>query len=348
MDKKCNRKITVWEEAIMQPRVSILIPVYNREKLVKRAIESALSQTYKNIEIIIVDNKSSDNTWEVLKEYAGKDKRIKIFENERNLGPVLNWKKCLEFSTGEYVKFIFSDDWIENNFIEKTFLYLENNEVAFAYTPALIIDENGNENLVYKRYTIDTIFDSKQFLEGSIFSTNFPVSPGCAIFRKKDVEKNLIVDVPNKDNLDFKKFGGGNDLLIYLLTANEYQKVAFVNSTKAYFMAHKGSISSSDLSLYYTWAKLYFLDLIKDEKVKALYKAKRIRKDLNVNVKSILKSKLLGRKLSNSILFTIPFYYRMISVFLPNKAIIFLWKLKRFLTGKKFSIPEFGDEQDVK
>ena len=65
------------------PLVSILIPVYNRASIVSRAIDSALSQTYSNIEIIIVDNNSTDSTWDILLKYKQRDSRIKIFKNEQ-------------------------------------------------------------------------------------------------------------------------------------------------------------------------------------------------------------------------------------------------------------------------
>lgn len=95
-----------------KPLVSILIPVYNREDMLKRAVDAALNQTYDNIEVIISDNASTDNTWEVCLDYAKKDKRVKVFRNEKNLGPVLNWKCCIDRATGELGKILFSDDAI--------------------------------------------------------------------------------------------------------------------------------------------------------------------------------------------------------------------------------------------
>ena len=94
----------------VQPLVSIVIPVFNRETLVQEAIESALKQTYDNIEIVVVDNCSTDKTWEVLQKYN--NPKIKIFRNNTNIGPVLNWKKGIELSSGEYIKLLFSDDMI--------------------------------------------------------------------------------------------------------------------------------------------------------------------------------------------------------------------------------------------
>ena len=76
--------------------VSILVPVYNRENLIEETVNSGLSQTYENIEIIIVDNQSTDGTWKILEKLASQDKRIKIFQNNTNIGPVRNWKRCID------------------------------------------------------------------------------------------------------------------------------------------------------------------------------------------------------------------------------------------------------------
>lgn len=75
-----------------EPLVSIIIPVFNRDSLVIDAIDSALNQTYKNIEIIVIDNKSLDNTWTNIQKYK-QDKCIRLFQNTINIGPVLNWKR---------------------------------------------------------------------------------------------------------------------------------------------------------------------------------------------------------------------------------------------------------------
>lgn len=88
----------------MNSLVSILIPVYNRENLVGETIESAINQTYKNIEIIIVDNCSTDNTWQVLQDYAQKDNRIRIFQNPENIGLVRNWERCIDVANNRYYK----------------------------------------------------------------------------------------------------------------------------------------------------------------------------------------------------------------------------------------------------
>ena len=88
------------------PKVSVLIPVYNRQNLIETTVKSALDQTYQNTEIVIVDNKSTDNTWKILQALAQTDDRVKIYQNETNIGPVRNWLRCINEATGEYAKIL--------------------------------------------------------------------------------------------------------------------------------------------------------------------------------------------------------------------------------------------------
>ncbi|MBK5240996.1 glycosyltransferase family 2 protein [Clostridium sp.] len=262
-------------------KTSILIPVYNREKIISETIESALAQTCKSIEIIIVDNCSTDKTYEICQEFEKKYDRISVYKNNENIGPVRNWLECLKYSTGEYIKFLWSDDWMDNDFIEKTTELLDkDNEIAFVYSPAWIVYEN-KQKLAFNVFNVDKIFNFNIFEELSILGGNVPVSPGCAIFRKKDVVQNLMVEIPNEDSLIFNKFGAGNDLLLFLLPLLEYKKIGFVYSTRSYFRVHKDSFTcSNNLGLYYDWARLYYLNKKKDEEIIEKFKTNMYLKSL--------------------------------------------------------------------
>ena len=97
----------------MKDLISICIPTYNGEKYLKECLDTVLSQSYENIEIIIVDDCSIDKTISIVEEYIQKDSRIKLDKNQSNLGLVANWNKCLELANGEWIKFVFQDDLIE-------------------------------------------------------------------------------------------------------------------------------------------------------------------------------------------------------------------------------------------
>lgn len=256
----------------MNKLVSILIPVYNRENLIEETVQSALNQTYKNIEIIVVDNQSTDNTWEILQKLASQYERIKIFQNERNIGPVRNWKRCIDEANGEYGKILWSDDLIAPQFLEKTVPYLENEDVGFVFTGTEIFINGTDKKSSHYFIGETSLYESEQYVNGVLFDENYPVSPACALFRLKDLQINLLVDIPNKVNSDFSMHAIGNDLLIFLLTAHQYKNFAFVNEKLSFFRAHDGSISiqSNDgkLPLHYNLASAYFIENYRKDLVK--------------------------------------------------------------------------------
>lgn len=97
---------------MINPFVSVLMTVYNREKYIADAIESVLASSYSNFELIIVDDCSRDKSLEIAKEYAKKDKRIKVYVNETNLGQFPNRNKAASYAKGKYIKYLDSDDII--------------------------------------------------------------------------------------------------------------------------------------------------------------------------------------------------------------------------------------------
>ena len=277
--------------------VSILIPVYNRERFIEQTVRSAMNQTYKNIEIIIVDNKSTDNTWEILERLSKEDNRIKIFQNDANIGPVRNWRRCIEEASGEYGKILWSDDLISPDFIEKTVPFMEDPDVGFVFTGTEIFADGTNKKTLSYFIGQTGIYKSSEYIKGVLFNGNYPVSPGCAIFRLKDLKNNLKVDIPNKVNSDFSMHAIGNDMLIFLLTAYQYKNFAFVNQKLSFFRAHKDSISIKSnvgkLILHYNLAGAYFVenfrkDLIKKMNTKIWLDIRRFSKEAkNYNLDKI-------------------------------------------------------------
>jgi len=95
-----------------QPLVSVLMTAYNREKYITEAIESVLASTYANIELIIVDDCSTDRTVELAKRYGERDDRVRVFVNEENLGDYPNRNKAASYANGKYLKYVDADDLI--------------------------------------------------------------------------------------------------------------------------------------------------------------------------------------------------------------------------------------------
>jgi glycosyltransferase involved in cell wall biosynthesis len=102
----------------MSPKVSVLIPTFNYAHFLDETIQSALGQTFTDFELLIVDNCSDDDTATVVAAYLG-DARVSYHRNEKNLGLVGNWNRCLELANGEYIKFLCADDKFEKTMLEK-------------------------------------------------------------------------------------------------------------------------------------------------------------------------------------------------------------------------------------
>lgn len=99
-------------------KVSIIIPVFNAEKYIARCLDSLINQSYSSIEIIIIDDASSDHSMEIAKNYFKKDKRIKIIRNVANSGPMISRQKGYMKAEGEFVTFVDSDDYLPHTAIE--------------------------------------------------------------------------------------------------------------------------------------------------------------------------------------------------------------------------------------
>lgn len=107
------------------PLVSVLMTTYNREKYVAEAIESVLASTYKNFELIIVDDQSTDKTMDIINSYAEKNRRVTVYVNEKNLGDYPNRNKAAYYAKGKYLKYVDADDLIYPFGLEQLVYYME-------------------------------------------------------------------------------------------------------------------------------------------------------------------------------------------------------------------------------
>ena len=115
------------------PKISIIIPMYNVEKYLKQSLDSAINQTLKDIEIIIIDDCSTDNSLALAQDYAKNDKRIVVLSQEFNQGQGIARNKALDIASGEYIMFLDPDDWFEIDACEKAYnqISTNNNEIVF-------------------------------------------------------------------------------------------------------------------------------------------------------------------------------------------------------------------------
>ena len=227
------------------PLVSIMVPVYNRRQLLADCLKSALAQTCRDLEVVVVDNASSDGTWDVCREFARADSRVRIFRNSENIGPVRNWQRCFREARGRYGKLLFSDDVLSSHYLEKTLPLMRDPHVAFVFTMAMIGPEPCANRLAYRFDAHTRRFPRHHYLRRALLGSRVPVSPGAALFRVSDLRGSLQLTIPSPTMTDFEKHGAGIDLLLYLMTAWRYEEVGYVAEPLVFFRAHEGSITHS-------------------------------------------------------------------------------------------------------
>jgi glycosyltransferase involved in cell wall biosynthesis len=144
---------------IKKPFFTVAIPVYNRLEFTKQAVESVLNQTFKDFELLIVDDCSTDNSvWEYIKNI--KDARVRTYKNEKNLGIVYNWKRCIELANGKWFRFLLNDDLLFKDSLE--------------ITEELIKDYPENKVIVTSGKDFQNIDDIKEFLTINKKKRNLP------------------------------------------------------------------------------------------------------------------------------------------------------------------------------
>ena len=124
--------------------ISIIIPAYNSEMTIRQSLDSCLSQTYTDFEIIVVNDFSSDKTEEIVKDYISKDSRIKLINNAENLGAGLSRRKGLSEIKGELMMFLDADDYIKSDYLETLLGYMNNYGVDIVSSGLILTDYKGN------------------------------------------------------------------------------------------------------------------------------------------------------------------------------------------------------------
>jgi glycosyltransferase involved in cell wall biosynthesis len=276
--------------------VSVLMTAYNREKYIREAIESVLASTYKNFELIIVDDKSSDKSVSIAKEYQQKDNRITIYINDINLGDYPNRNKAASYATGKYIFYVDSDDTIYKDSIQYCVNNMEQNVHA-------------GMGMIYTAEKIQApiLLTSKESLHNHFFRTPYlGIGPGGTFLKKSFFDS--IKGYPTS-------YGPANDMYFNLKAANNGNILLlpyiFVN-----YRRHDGQeINNTDSYLVNNYAymrdALSNLDLkLTDKEIKWLHKKNKRRFVINISkyflkcysfIKTIDKIKKADFKLKDAI-----------------------------------------------
>lgn len=218
--------------------VSIITPMYNSEKYIGITIESALNQTYKDWEMIIVDDCSSDNSPKIVKEYAKNDERIKYIKTDSNKGVSNARNIALKMANGQFISFLDSDDIWDEDKLKKQVDFMKKNKCTISFTAYELIDEN-NEKL-NKIINVPKTVDYNTLLKGNIL--------GCL---------TVMID---KSKLDFEiKMSGvrHEDYVLWLSILKKGHIAYGINEVLAEYRKSITSLSGNKIkSAIWTW-KIY-------------------------------------------------------------------------------------------
>ncbi|WP_303189341.1 glycosyltransferase family 2 protein [Fusobacterium ulcerans] len=223
-------------EGRKEPLVSIITPLYNSEKYIGETIESVLNQTYKNWEMLIIDDCSKDNGVKIVNNYILKDKRIKLFRNEKNEGVSFSRNRAIDLSQGKYIAFLDSDDLWKKEKLEKQISFMEKNNIDLSYTGYEKINTDGSLRGEIK---VPEKLDYKELLKN------------CLI--------NCISGVYRKEKFEVFRFRKtkAEDYIFWLEIFKQIDYAYGIQESLAYYRVSNNSRSSNKLDIVKFHWKIY-------------------------------------------------------------------------------------------
>ena len=213
------------------PKISVIIPVYNVEKYLEKALDSIINQTFTDFEAICIDDKSTDSSLEILKEFAQKDSRIKIIEHKENQGQSAARNHALDVATGEYIIFIDPDDWVELNMFEeiyKTFLKTNSDSIWFNNYR---FDDNTKNQII--------LFDETHILNHDGY---YDITPDNILYFSDYVwNKAFKKSFLQQKNIRFPEGLIFEDCEFYFKCFTQCKKIYYINKPFYYYRVREGS-----------------------------------------------------------------------------------------------------------
>lgn len=201
----------------MTPLVSICIPTYNHAHFLPVAIRSALDQTERDLEVLVVDNCSDDDTAAVVSEFCRIDARVRYVRNESNLGLVGNLNRCLELAGGVYVKYLLADDLLEQDCVSAMLKAIESVPgVVLVASRRQLVDMNLKPIRIAGLKKMNGVLDGKRMIGHTLFNGNYIGEPTGTLFRRQDAMRGFCADFKRLVDVEMWFYLLENGELLYL------------------------------------------------------------------------------------------------------------------------------------
>lgn len=216
--------------------VTVIIPIHNGEKYLQRCIDSILNQSYKNIELLVIDDNSTDDTYKVLQKYL-KLPNVRFIKNTDTLGPAKTRNIGLQNAKSPYILFLDCDDWIDLNCIKKAVQILNNNSSIDIAIWEIKTAYYSNQFSIRYQYQYNNILDNKMALSllSHLYENEYFISPllGCKLFKKQLLDKHKIL---------FPDTIYEDDMFTFLSILYS-EKIALITGSYLYYYQHSDSLT---------------------------------------------------------------------------------------------------------
>ena len=219
----------------MQGKISIIVPVYKVEKELDRCVQSLLKQTYKNLEIILVDDGSPDRCPILCDQYAMEDERIRVI-HKKNGGLSDARNAGLNLATGEYVLYVDSDDYIELDSCERLISATSDGQVDIVVGNAIMEKPDGNEKMIHSATPAGFIYSAKDFVEKAVCESQWYAPAWLNMYRRK-----FLLD----NELYFKKGIYFEDVQMLQRVFLPAKKITCIDETFYHYIIRENSIMTS-------------------------------------------------------------------------------------------------------
>ncbi len=220
----------------MEPLICIIVPIYNVEKYIHKCINSIIHQTYKHLEIILVDDGSKDNCGAICDEYAEIDSRIKVLHKENGgLSDARNF--AIDIVTGDYITFIDSDDFVEADYVEYLYKLIQkySADISICNINKTCEEQYKGENITSD---IQHVYTEQEAIEQMLYQKLFDVS-ACAKLYKAELFKTIR----------YPKGKYYEDLATTYLVFDKCNKIVYGSLQKYNYMIRENSITTSQFSI---------------------------------------------------------------------------------------------------
>lgn len=236
-----------------QPFISICVPVYNGEAYLRECLDSCFSQDYSNFEVLVCDDGSNDGSLRLLNEYQVRYPQLKVFKNEKNLGLVGNWNRCVELAKGEWIKLVFQDDYLRKDALSEFAKQIKPNTQLLVSKRHFVLPADADTEIKnYYSSTVRTLentcgiksyYSAEEISKAAMkhIGMNFIAEPSLSLFRKSALNTVGAFQPLLKQICDLE----------FMLRLASRFGVVYIAEDLCYFRIHKASTTNSNVSSNY-------------------------------------------------------------------------------------------------